>query len=72
MQVINHEAQSLQNKAEKLEGTIASLNEQLDAARQESKALKAENKSTTVLETSLKKEQARAEVCACILSSLQS
>lgn len=47
---------------EKLEGNIVSLNEQLKAARKESQALVAESKNAAVLETSVKKEQARAEV----------
>ena len=46
----------------RLEGTIASLNEQLKAAQEESKTLKAGSKTAAALERSVKKEQARAEV----------
>lgn len=47
---------------DKLEGNIASLNEQLNAARAESKALKAEGKAAAGLQAALNKEKARAEV----------
>ena len=46
----------------RLEGTIASLNEQLKAAQDESKTLKAGSMTAAALERSMKKEQARAEV----------
>ena len=46
----------------RLEGTIASLNEQLKAAQEESKTLKAGSTTAAALERSVKKEQARAEV----------
>ena len=62
LQAVNVEAERLKQQIEKLEGNIASLNEQLEAARKESKALKADSQTSAVLESSLKKEQARAEV----------
>ncbi len=62
MQEVNVEAEGLKKQIEKLEGKLATLNEQLEAARKESKTLKSESKSSAVLESSIKKEQARAEV----------
>ena len=62
MQEVNVEAEGLKKQIEKLEGRLATLNEQLEAARKESKTLKSESKSSAVLESSLKKEEARAEV----------
>ena len=53
----------------KLEGTIASLNEQLKAAQDECKTLKAGTKSAAALERSMLKEQARAEVLCKALAS---
>lgn len=61
-QEVNVEAEGLKKVVEKLEGNIASLNEQLRAARKESQALVAESKNAAVLDASVKKEQARAEV----------
>ena len=65
-QEINVEAEGLKKVVEKLEGNIASLNEQLRGARKESQALIAESKNAAVLEISVKKEQARAEVSSPI------
>ena len=62
LQAVNVEAERLKQQVEKLEGNIASLNEQLEAAHKESKTLKADSKTSAALESSIKKEQARAEV----------
>ena len=55
----------------RLEGTIASLNEQLKAAQDESKTLKAGSTSAAALEGSVKREQTRAEVlCKAVAPKL--
>ncbi|CAK0741559.1 hypothetical protein CVIRNUC_001334 [Coccomyxa viridis] len=55
----------------RLEGTIASLNEQLKAAQDESKTLKAGSTSAAALEGSVKREQTRAEAAEKKLQELQ-
>lgn len=71
MQEVNVEAEGLKKQIEKLEGKLATLNEQLEAARKESKTLKAESRSSAALESSIKKEQARAEVLFAPVHTLE-
>lgn len=69
MQTVNVEAEGLKKQIEKLEGNIGSLHEQLEAARKESKTLKADSKTFAGLEGSIKKEQARAQVLIAATST---